>query len=81
MLILTLKKIEKVYINDKLSPFSQEFFYQTRRFQKVSDQKFSWSSGEVVLMRENETSMVVLIRCVKDLENYSKKQFKIKLHG
>ena len=55
------KNIDKVYINENLTPFSRDFLYHTRRFQKANGWKFSWSSGEVVLMREKETSKAVFI--------------------
>ena len=65
--------IEKVYINENLSPFSRDLLYHIRRFQKANGWKFSWSSGGVVLMREKETSKAILVCCVKDLKKYSKK--------
>ena len=67
------KNVEKVYINENLSPFSRDLLYHTRRFQMANGLKFSWSSGGVVLMREMETSKAIVARCVKDLEKYSKK--------
>lgn len=51
------KNIEKVYINDILSPFSSDLIYHTRRFQKANGWKFSWSSDGVVLMRKKEISL------------------------
>ena len=67
------QNVERVFINENLTPFSRDLLYHTRRFQKANGWKFSWSSGGVVLMREQENSKAVVIRCLKDLEKYAKK--------
>jgi len=67
------KNVEKVYINKNLTPISRDLLYHTRRFQKANGWRYSWSSGGVILIREKENSKAVLVRCVKDLRKYCKK--------
>ena len=67
------KNVDRVFINENLTPFSRDLLYHTRRFQKANGWRFSWSSGGVVLMKEKENSKAVVIRCIKDLEKYAKK--------
>ena len=75
------KNVEKVYINENLTPFSRDLLYHTRRFQKDNDWRYSWSSGGAILMREKENSKAVLVRCVKDLSKYCKKDCQLLLNN
>ena len=67
------KNVDRVYINENLTPYSRDLLYHTRRFQKANGWRYSWSSGGAILMREKENSKAILIRCVKDLTKYLKK--------
>lgn len=58
---------DKIYINENLSPYFKNLFWQTRQWAQVNNYKFVWFRGGKLFIREREGSSIVQIKRESDL--------------
>lgn len=61
-----------IYINNYLTKYNSELFYNTRNFAKENDYKFVWFKDSKIFIKKNEEARVFIIYDKSDLLNIHK---------
>jgi hypothetical protein len=61
-------QIEYIGIFEHLTPRIQQLLYQAKRFQAENNYKFCWSKSSCILLRKSDTSRIIKLQNMPDLE-------------
>lgn len=51
----------KIFINNELSPFNRDLFYEVRIFAKSNDFKFAWYNDFKIFIKKNENRKAIIV--------------------
>lgn len=59
---------QQLYVNEHLTPYNQNLFYHTRKLAKEQGYKFAWTKDCQIYLKKNETSKLIIIKSMRDIE-------------
>ena len=63
--------VTHIGVYDHLTPRLQELLYESNRYKRDNNFKFCWAKNGVVYLRKSETSAVVRLKSITDLQEIS----------